>query len=130
MYADRRCSAAPEYEEGQAVTVQNTKSRQWELGEIEKKLEQPRSYIIQLTNGQIIRRNARDIKESKRIAVQNEEPAVIFNVPEFEPAEEENQQQPTLHEEPTARRHNSPEPMRTRCGREVRGRRDGDFEYY
>ncbi|XP_062539031.1 uncharacterized protein LOC134207328 [Armigeres subalbatus] len=134
-YADRGAVKPPEYDEKQAVMLQDTKTKLWERGRITKELEQPRSYMVQLRNGNIIRRNVRDIKQ--RTVSAYEEP--VGKSLSSQPSLADNiYQDHQVTDEEVSRSHQQPEqsftqpisPTRTRSGRVVRANRDTDFDYY
>lgn len=64
-YADRSSVKPQEYHVGQAVMLRDEKSSFWKGGRITEKLEQPRSYMVQIGDGKVVRRNVRDIRDMK-----------------------------------------------------------------
>lgn len=100
---------------------------------VERKLEQPRSYIVKLSNGRHLRRNVRDMRHSrtKPCALDDDDPDSVLL-----PTKREEAQPSSIPEEgenrdiPEQVQPSTEEPVRTRSGREVRIRRDNDFEYY
>lgn len=137
-YADRSTVKPLEYREGQAVMLRNVKSGLWTGGRITEKLEQPRSYTVQLGNGKVIRRNVRDIRAKKT-------PSEPFNESRYElpteynhqdqrVAEPEDNEGPERLEEDQQLIDQASTPatptIRTRIGRVVRPIRDNEFEYY
>ncbi|XP_058840852.1 uncharacterized protein K02A2.6-like [Topomyia yanbarensis] len=135
-YADRGTSKAPEFVEGQNVVVQNTKSHLWEKGTINRKLDQPRSYIVKFSNNRHLRRNVRDIKASKTNPLVHEDgDSCTTYVPrQSEQSETTTRNNQTNSDEgddgEIAVQPSTEEFVRTRSGREVRMRRDSRFEYY
>ncbi|XP_053698805.1 uncharacterized protein K02A2.6-like [Sabethes cyaneus] len=132
-YADRGCLTAPEFAKGQNVVVQNTKSHLWEKGKILERLDQPRSYLVNLPDNCQIRRNVRDIKPSKTSPSDTqyvEDPFIIV------PEENDQEAEPTTDFTSTSVPNTEVDtsstrlPIRTRSGREVHMRRDSEFEYY
>lgn len=142
-HADAGSGKPPEFEEGQVVAVQDPKSKLWKQGEIDRKLVQPRSYEVKLANGQIIRRNVRDIRHSKVELKREEEPwtwtAETNTSTDGDAEQSEQAAESQLTEEENTRVQQNPGangnvtlavPVRTRSGREIRPRRDANFEYY
>lgn len=146
-YADRGCTTAPEFVKSQSIVVRNMKSHLWEKGTIQEKLDQPRSYIVNLSDHKL-RRNTRDIRESKTTPSSQlgEDPFTVVSTRSGGEGEitttsnssiddRDNEDQPVTPSSPIPRSGRevtppSPVPTRTRSGREVRTRRDNDFEYY
>lgn len=129
QYADKGATKPAEYEEGDPVTVQNIKSRLWEKGRVEKKLDAPRSYIVHLSNGSTVRRNVRDLKPARSpTAIEEPEPIYIYQqqgeprAENAQAAEPEDEHPPMLERELRN--------MITRSGRVVRSTRDDNFVYY
>ena len=45
------------------VLVQNTNEQSWTPGTIKEKCNEPRSYVVEMSNGSVLRRNRRFLKE-------------------------------------------------------------------
>lgn len=128
-YADRGASKPPDYQKGEPVTVQNIKSRQWEQGIVAEKLDNPRSYVVHLSNGSTVRRNVRDIRPARSpTAIDEPEPISIYHqqgeprVEQPQPAEAEDDNPQNMERELRN--------MTSRSGRVIRSTRADDFIYY
>ncbi|XP_053698856.1 uncharacterized protein LOC128745808 [Sabethes cyaneus] len=138
MYADRGTIRPPEYHEDQMVLVQDTKSRTWKEGKIDERLEQPRSYIVHLSDGGVVRRNARDIRPRKTsvktIGHQHREESPCRLQPTVYPDDIEAtlDSQPPEEDQSLSDTSNPPlaSPLRTRSGRVIRMNQDSCYEYY
>lgn len=64
-YFNKNAKALPDIDPGQNVTVFNHITKSWEPGQIVRKHEAPRSFIVQTENGEIVRRNRVDLRESQ-----------------------------------------------------------------
>ncbi|KAK7573605.1 hypothetical protein V9T40_010796 [Parthenolecanium corni] len=63
LYADRRATPQPSFQQGESVLVQEG-SRYWVRGRIVEVLPEPRSYKVETESGQIFRRNSSFIRHS------------------------------------------------------------------
>lgn len=63
-YADRQSKTAPEVRVGDKVRIQKNR-RNWESATIVKKTTQPRSFIVQRTDGKELRRNTSHIRPTE-----------------------------------------------------------------
>ncbi|XP_030745261.1 uncharacterized protein K02A2.6-like [Sitophilus oryzae] len=76
-YYDRSVRERKEFEEGENVVVKE--GRIWEPGKIIRKLEEPRSYIVQKENGNEIRRNSSHLRQSLNEGNFNQNHEFILN---------------------------------------------------
>lgn len=136
-YADKGGREATEFTEMQQVMVQNPKSKTWEEGEINKKLEPPRSYLVKLADGQIVRRNARDLKNNRWSScsnqASNDDTIIYMDTVPVQRSSEDVRDIPTSidqHERFNGSHVGGDFETCTRSGRVIRPRRDDDFEYY
>lgn len=64
-YFNKNAKPLPDIDPGQNVTVFNHITKNWDPGQILRKHESPRSYIVQTEHGEIIRRNRVDLRKSQ-----------------------------------------------------------------
>ncbi len=64
-YFNKNSKALPDIDPGQNVTVFNHITKSWEPGQIVRKHENPRSFIVQTEHGEIVRRNRVDLRGSQ-----------------------------------------------------------------
>ncbi|XP_062544589.1 uncharacterized protein LOC134211593 isoform X3 [Armigeres subalbatus] len=143
-YADRSTVKPKEYQVGQPVMLKDMKSGLWRDGKIMERLEHPRSYMVQLGDGKVLRRNVRDIREKKTLHdVDNNrvqyysqiQPAINFRGDLHADLHLEGDPQPIILPAdpmalPASQSVSTATSTRTRSGREVRAKRDDNFEYY
>ena len=63
-YFDRKSKDLPPLIPGQDIRFQNNQSGQWEKAKVLSKCEEPRSYVVETPEGQIMRRNRVHLRES------------------------------------------------------------------
>jgi hypothetical protein len=74
---DKHAKDLPPLYTGQQVTVQDYKTGHWNPAVVELKCNEPRSYAVKQSNGQTLRRNRGNIRET----AQNEHPGLLATIP-------------------------------------------------
>lgn len=119
--------------------LRDEKSSFWKSGRITEKLEQPRSYMVQIGDGKVVRRNVRDIRDMKAPdscfeVIGNEIQSAVNHHQdqrEANPEDDEELGRPQQGRQSIVQlRPSTDSPIRTRSGRIIRSNRNSEFEYY